>query len=275
MTPLAEQILGRAGRSIWVLQAAVGLVLLIACANVANLLLARAETRQREFAVLTALGAGRGRLLRKAMTESVILSVAGGALGVLLARAGVEALVRAYPASLPRIGEVAVDLRVMLVSLAVAVVCGLLFGLAPMMQTRSDATAETLKSGPRGSSGTTRHHLRRALVMAETALAVIVVVGAGLLLRTVHNLTAVDAGFDRSRLVTFSITLPRGRASTSSSRVRTYQRLLEQLRAVPGVACGLRDDQPAARARGHLQPDGDRQQYGDVRAVDPRSTTSA
>jgi predicted permease len=234
MTPLADQILGRASRSIWVLQAAVGLVLLIACANVANLLLARAETRQREFAVLTALGAGRGRLLRKVLTESVILSVAGGALGVLLARAGVEALVRAYPASLPRIGEAAVDLRVMLVTLAVAVFCGLLFGLAPMMHTRSDATAETLKSGPRGSSGTTRHHVRRAVVMAETALAVIVVVAAGLLLRTVHNLTAVDAGFDRSRLVTFSITLPRV-SFNLVGRVRAYQRLLDQLRAVPGV----------------------------------------
>ena len=133
MTPLADQILGRAGRSIWVLQAAVGLVLLIACANVANLLLARAETRRREFAVLTALGAGRGRLVRKILTESVILSVAGGALGVLFARAGVEALVRAYPASLPRIGEVTVDPPVMLVSFAVAVTCGLLFGLAPML----------------------------------------------------------------------------------------------------------------------------------------------
>jgi predicted permease len=243
MTPLADQILGPAGRSIWVLQAAVGLVLLIACANVANLLLARAETRQHEFAVLTALGAGRGRLLRKAVTESVILSVAGGALGVLSARAGLEALVRAYPDSLPRIGEVAVDLRVMLVSFAVAVVCGLLSGLAPMMHTRSDAMGETLKSGPRGSTGTTRHHIRRALVMAEVALAVIVVVGAGLLLRTVHNLTAVDGGFDRSRLVTFSITLPLTASDLRTaavgvprrSRTRIYQRLLKQLRALPGV----------------------------------------
>jgi hypothetical protein len=111
---------------------------------VANLLLARAETRQREFAVLTALGAGRGRLLCKAMTESIILSVAGGALGVLLARVAVEALVRAYPASLPRIGEIAVDPRVMLVSFAVADACGLLFGLVPMMYRCSDATVETL-----------------------------------------------------------------------------------------------------------------------------------
>ena len=175
MTPLTDQILGRAGRSIWVLQAAVGLVLLIACANVANLLLARGETRQREFAVLTAVGASRGRLLRKAITESVTLSFAGGALGVLLAHAGVGALVRAHPDSLPRINEVNVDTPVMLVSFAVAVVCGVLFGLAPMMRTHSNSTADTLKSGPRGSAGTTRHHVRRALVVAEISLALMVV----------------------------------------------------------------------------------------------------
>ena len=208
MTPLADQILGRAGRAIWILQAAVGLVLLIAGVNVANLLLARAATRRREFAVLTALGAGRGRLIRKAMTESLILSVAGGAAGVLIARAGVAALVRAYPASLPRIGDVAVDLRVTLMAFAVALVCGLFFGLASVVHWRADATSEALKSGQRGSSGTVRHQLRRGLVVAEIALAVMVVVGAGLLLRTVYNLTAVDTGFDRSRLVTFSITLP-------------------------------------------------------------------
>jgi predicted permease len=234
ITPLADQILGRAGRSIWVLQAAVGLVLLIACANVANLLLARAETRQREFAVMTALGAGRSRLVRKALTESVILTIAGGTLGVVLARAGINALVRAYPASFPRIDEVVVDQRVLLVSLAIALVCGVLFGLAPMTHSRSDAVAETLKSGLRGSSGTTRHRLRRALVMAETALAVIVVIGAGLLLRTFQNLTAADAGFDPSRLVTFSVTLP-PTSFDLIGRVRAYQTLLEHLRAVPGV----------------------------------------
>src|SRR4029450_5489713 len=130
--------------------------------------------------------------------------------------------------------EVMVDWRVMLVSFAIAVVCGLVFGLAPMMRTWSDATAEALKSGPRGSSGTARQHVRRALLIAETALAVIVVVGAGLLLRTVHNLTAVDEGFGRSHLVTFSITLPRA-SFDLMGRVRAYQRILDQLRAVPGV----------------------------------------
>jgi predicted permease len=234
MMPLGDRVLGRASQSIWVLQAAVGLVLLIACANVANLLLARAEIRQREFAIMTALGAGRGRLLRAAMTESVILAVAGGALGVLLAYVGVAALVRAYPDSLPRIGEVGVDLRVMLVSFAVAFLCGLLFGLAPVTQTRPPSIVETLKVGLRGSSGTPRHNLRRALVMAETGLAVIVVVGAGLLLRTVHNLTAADVGFDRSRLVTFSVTLPPA-SSDLLGRAHAYQGLLEQLRAVPGI----------------------------------------
>jgi predicted permease len=234
MTPLMDQILGRVSRSIWVLQVTVVLVLLIACANVANLLLARAETRHRELAVLIALGANRSRLLRRALTEAIILSLTGGALGVLLARAALDALVRAYPGSLPRIGDVAVDRRVMLTSLAVSVVCGLLFGLASMMRPHSDTIADALKSAMRGSSGLIRRHARRVFVIAETALAVIVVVGAGLLLRSVHNLEAVDAGFDRSRLLTFSITLP-PRTFDLLARVRAYQRLLERLRGVPGV----------------------------------------
>ena len=233
MVPLTDQILGRVSRSIWVLQAAVGLVLLIGCANVANLLLARAETRRREFAVLTALGAGRGRLVRKAFAEAVVLSLAGGTLGVLLARAVLDVLVRSYPASLPRIEGVAIDLRVMLASFAVCVICGVLFGLASVIRPHSDMIAESLKPSMRGSRGMIRHHARRVFVIAETALAVIVVVGAGLLLRTVHNLKAVDAGFDRSRLLTFSISLPP--ATGLLDRVHAYQRLLNGLRGVPGV----------------------------------------
>jgi predicted permease len=234
MTPLADQILGRAGQAIWLMQAAVGLVLLIACANVANLLLARAASRQREFALLTALGASRGRLVRKTLTESVILASAGAALGVLIARAGTAALIRAYPTSLPRISDVTVDAPVMLASLAIAVCCGLLFGCAPLIHRRPHDTAATLKSETRGASAVMRHRLRHALVIAQTALAVIVVVGTGLLLRTVHNLNAVDMGFDRSRLVTFSITLPRA-SFDLLPRVRAYQELVERLRQVPGV----------------------------------------
>lgn len=242
MTPLAERILGRAARSIWVLQTAVGLVLLIACANVANLLLARAESRRRDFAVLTALGASQGQILRKASIESVLLALGGCALGMVIARTGLQILIRAYPDSLPRIEDVALDMRVLLASLVVAVMCGLLFGLAPMLHTGAAVTAPALKSGGRGSSGT-RHHLRGGLVMVETALTVIVAVGAGLLLRTVHNLTAVDPGFQRAHLLTFSITLPleTNDARTaivgvpSAERSRTYQRIVDRLRSSPGI----------------------------------------
>lgn len=235
MEPLQDQILGSAGRSIWVLQAAVGCVLLIACANLANLLLARAESRHREFAVRTAIGATRWRLLRQFMTEGVLLSLVGGALGVVLARVGIRALLSAYPASLPRTSEVSVDVPVLLFTLGVALVTGVLVGLAPLMHTRASGLLTALKEGGgKGATNAARHHVRRGLVMAEVALAVMLVIGAGLLLRTVYNLTKVDAGFDRSRLVTFSMTLPQ--ATTSApARLQTYQRLLDKLRAVPGV----------------------------------------
>jgi predicted permease len=235
MKPLAVEMLGAASRSIWLLQAAVGLVLLIACANLANLLLARAETRHREFAVLTALGASSRRLLRRFMTETVLLALAGGALGILLARMGVRALLRAYPTSLPRTSEIAVDPTVLIFTLAVAIASGLFFGLAPMTLMRVRDLVVALKEGAaKGSTTATRHYIRRALVTAEVALAVMVVIGAGLLVRTVYNLTKVDAGFDPSRVVTFSITLPLA-TSDVSARERTYLGLLEKLRAVPGV----------------------------------------
>ncbi len=198
MAPMQDEIIGAASRSIWVLQAAVGFVLLIACANLANLLLARAETRSREFAVRTALGAGRGRLLRQFMTEGVLLSIVGGALGLLLARVGVQALIRAYPTSLPRTSEVTVDPLVLLFTFGVSIATGLIFGLAPIMHTRVKGLVIALKEGgAKGATGAARHHIRRGLVMAEVALAVMLVIGAGLMLRTVYNLTTVDAGFDR------------------------------------------------------------------------------
>jgi putative ABC transport system permease protein len=235
MEPLQEQILGSAGRSIWVLQAAVGFVLLIACANLANLLLARAESRHREFAVRTAIGATRWRLLRQFMTEGVLLSLVGGVIGVVLARIGIRALLAAYPASLPRTSEVTVDVPVLVFTLGIALITGVLVGLAPLMHTRASGLLTALKEGgARGATNAARHHVRRGLVMAEVALAVMLVIGAGLLLRTVYNLTKVDGGFDRSRLVTFSMTLPQA-TTTGSVRLQTYQRLLDTLRSVPGV----------------------------------------
>jgi putative ABC transport system permease protein len=266
MKPMQEEILGAAGRSIWVLQASVGLVLLVACANLANLLLARAESRQREFAVRTAIGASRGRLLQQFLIEGVVLSVAGGALGVVLARAGVQAIIRAYPASLPRTSEVTVDPLVLLFTLGVCAASGTFFGLAPMMHTRITGLVTALKEGGvKGSTGA-RHHVRRGLVMAEIALAVMLVVGAGLLVRTVYNLASVDGGFDRSRLVTFQITLPRGNYPQTSARGRMYQGLLDELRGVAGVQAasvmsGLPPDRPvnanSTTIEGYTPPPGD------------------
>ncbi len=183
----------------------------------------------------TALGASRGRLMRQTMTEGVLLSVGGGVLGLWLARAGVQALVLAYPTSLPRTREVAIDVPVLLFALGVSIGTGLLFGLVPVGQRRvRDLVAVLKEGGDRGASGGGRHHIRRALVMAEVALAMMLVTSAGLLLRTVDNLTRVDTGFDRSRMVTFSMTLPRA-ASDAEGRAQVYQRLLDTLRAAPGV----------------------------------------
>jgi predicted permease len=236
MKPLADEMLGGVSRSIWVLQAAVGFVLLIACANLANLRLARAETRHREFAVRTAIGASRGRLLQQFMTESVLLSIVGGVLGVLLARVAVRALVAAYPTTLPRTTGIAVDPIVLGFTFVVAVASGVLFGLAPIMHTRAKGLVTALKEGgDKGATGAARHRVRQSLVTAEVALAVMVVIAAGLLVRTVYNLTNVDAGFNRSRLVTFSITLPRVNYPQASARFQMYQRVLDALRAVPGV----------------------------------------
>jgi len=264
--PLQDVILGSAGRSIWVLQASVGIVLLIACVNLANLLMVRAETRRREFAVRAALGASRGRLVRQFMTEAVLLSIGGGVLGLLFANAGVRALIHAYPNALPRMGEVTVDWTVLLFTFGVSVVTGLLFGLAPLARTRMTTAATALtECGTRGIIGSARHRMRSGLVVAEIALAVMLVIGAGLLVRTVYNLTNVDAGFDRSHLVTFSITAPE-RAYPKSSRGQMYQRLLEALRAIPGVqsataVSGLPPARPHDGEDGFIEnytsPDGD------------------
>jgi predicted permease len=229
-----DAIVGDARRSIWIMQVAVAFFLLIACANLANLLMARAESRRREFAVRAALGASRSRLLRQTMTEGVMLCAAGGMLGLWLAHISVQALIRAYPTSVPRMSAISIDLFVLLFALCVSMATGVLFGLAPVAQGRmNDLVTAFKEGGDRGASGAGRHHVRRALVVVEVALAVMLVIGAGLLIRTVYNLTSVDAGFDRSRLVTFSMTLPE--PYEPDTRGPAYQRLLDKLRAAPGV----------------------------------------
>jgi predicted permease len=232
--PVQDAIVGDARRSIWIMQAAVGLFLLIACANLANLLMARAESRRREFAVRAALGASRSRLFRQTMTEGVMLCVAGGMLGLWLAHLAVQALIRGYPPSVPRTSEISIDRFVRLVALGVSMATAVLFGLAPVAQGRiNDLVTAFKEGGNRGASTAGRHHVRGALVVVEVALAVMLVIGAGLLIRTVYNLTSVDAGFDRSRLVTFSMTL--AEPYDPDTRGPAYRRLLDKLRAAPGV----------------------------------------
>ena len=248
MVALQDQIVSPASRAIWMLQVAAGFVLLIGCANLANLLLARAAIRRREFAVRTALGATRRRLLRQFIAEGALLSIAGGALALWLAHVGVHTLTQAYPAALPRSTEVSVDLPVLLFVGGVAIATSLFFGLAQLRQIGGKGLAVALtEAGTKGATGGTRHHVRRGLVVAEVALAVILVLGAGLLIRTVSNLANVDAGFDKSRLVTFSINLPEQTYPGALLRVQTFERLLDALRAVPGVE--------AATAMSGLPPD--------------------
>jgi putative ABC transport system permease protein len=231
---LQNAIVGNASRPILVLQAAVGFVLLIVCANLANLVIARAGSRRREFVLRTALGASRGRLLRQSLTEGAVMSGAGGILGLWLASAGVRALIRAYPTSIPRTSDLTIDLPVLLVALGLLTGTALLFGFVSLGRRRTSSMMTALKEGARAASGAWRHYARRGLVVAQVAFAVMLVIGAGLLVQTVYNLTRIDAGFDRSRLVTFSMTLPMAN-SEPATRAQAYQRVLDRLRSIPGV----------------------------------------
>ncbi len=233
--PLKDEVVGPAARSIWMLQASVGLVLLIACANLASLFMARADTRRRELAVRAALGATPGRLLQQFITEGLLLSVAGGALGVIVAQAAIAIFVRTYPDGLPRTSSLEVDGVVLLFAAGVAVVSALLFACAPLVHTRIQGLAAVIREGTDRHAGGPRPWLRAWLVIAEVALAVILVTGAGLLARSVLNLTNVDVGFNRSRLITFSTTLPQARYPQLASRVDGYQSILERMRGIPGI----------------------------------------
>jgi predicted permease len=234
--PLKSDMVGGINTALWVLQGAVGFVLLIACANLANLILARSESRQREFAIRSALGAGRWRLLRQFMTEGVLLALAGGALGAAVGFGGLRALLASNPDSIPRSLEIALDWKVLAFTAAVSVITGLVFGMAPLLHLREQVVSVTLKEGgQRTTAGSARARVRSGLVMAEVALAVILVVGAGLLLRSFQKLMTADPGFNRERLTTFGLVLPGTAYPKPESRVAFFNRLLGRLREVPGV----------------------------------------
>jgi putative ABC transport system permease protein len=215
---------------------AVGFVLLIACANVGNLLLARAEARQKEIAVRSALGAGRGRLLRQFLTEGVVLSVVGGALGLLLGYAGTKVLVATNPDGIPRAAEIKLDGVVILFTLGVSVITGLLFGLAPAMHlTTRNVNRSIRDGGGRTTAGSHRLQVRRLLVISEVALAVVLVVGSGLMLRSLAKLLDVDPGFKPDGLLTFQLFLPQANYADPAAQIAFYDRFLPRLRALPGV----------------------------------------
>ncbi|MGH9778816.1 MAG: ABC transporter permease [Candidatus Acidiferrales bacterium] len=234
--PLHEVVVGDVRRPLLILLGAVGLVLLIACANVANLLLARATARQREIALRAALGAGRGRLVRQLLTESLLLAMAGCALGLLLAWWGIAALVAASPPQLPRVSAIQVDRVALAFAVAVGALTGLLFGLAPALQNTRTHLAEALKEGVRGAGGGLPHNrLRRGLIVAEMALSVTLLVGAGLLTRSLLRLLDVDPGFRPENLVTMTISFSSAKYSQEGRNRAFVEELLPRLESLPGV----------------------------------------
>ena len=236
VVPLYHEVVGPDERLLLVLLGAVGLVLLIACANVANLLLARATARQREIAVRAALGAPRSRLIRQMLTESLLIAFVGGALGMALAMGGVRALVPFLPADFPRAGSIHVNAAVLTFTLLIALATGLVFGLAPALEAARADVQQGLREGGRGSTvGGARLRLRNALVVAEVGLASVLLIGAGLMLRSFVNLLRMDPGFRPEHVLTTTLSLPNTEYKTSAAVARFYNQLTANLGAAPGV----------------------------------------
>lgn len=235
LVPLHSDLVGDYRQSLLVVFAAVGCVLLIACANVANLMLARATARYKEIAVRAALGAGRGRIVRQLLTESLLLSLGGGLLGLLLARWGMEALLRFVPENLPRLSDIALDRWALGFTFTVSLLTGIVFGIAPALQASKVDLIEAMKDGARGSSSSGKARLRGALIVAEVAVALVLLVGAGLLLQTFVKLQRVDLGFDVRNVLTATVELPEAQYARPEQKITFYQRLQERVRALPGV----------------------------------------
>jgi predicted permease len=233
--PLKEQMVGNVQRLLLVLLAAVGFVLLIACVNVANLMMARSMGRDREFAVRAALGAGRGRIVRQLLTESLLLALAGGSLGLMLAAWGTKVALQHLPSGLPRASEVGMDWKVLVFTAGVVLLCGILFGLAPAVRVSKPNLHDTLKEGGRGSGGG-KQRVQGAFVVVEMAMALVLLIAAGLMIRSLNALWRVNPGFDSHNVLTFGVSLPSSMRDASPDAIRAALREIQgKLGSTPGV----------------------------------------
>jgi putative ABC transport system permease protein len=236
LVPLREELVGNVRPALLVLLAAVGFLLVMACVNVANLLLARSAARQKEIAIRTALGAGRGRIVAQLLSESVLLALAGGALGLALARGVVALVARLGPASIPRLAEARIDARLFLFALGVSLATGILFGIAPAIHiSGANLNAALTEVGRGGTTGRSGRVVRSALVAAEVALAVVVLIGAGLLMRSFVGLRSADPGFQPAGLLTLRVPLAGGRNAAPDRRIAFFQQVADRVAALPGV----------------------------------------
>ena len=236
--PLKQEIVGDVGRVLWVLMGTIGLVLLIACANVANLLLVRVDGRQQELAIRAALGAGRGRIARELVVESVVLGLCGGAAGLALAYGAVRLLTVLAPSNLPRLADIAVDAPVLLFTLAVSLLAGLLFSAIPVVKYAGPRLNASLRAGGRTlSDSRERHRARNVLVVAQVALALVLLVGSGLMIRTFRALKHVEPGFTHpEEVLTLRISIPSSQAKAAVDVLRTEEAIADRIAAVPGVS---------------------------------------
>jgi predicted permease len=236
--PLKNDVVGDVGKVLWVLMGTIGIVLFIACANVANLLLVRAEGRQQELAIRAALGASRGRIARELLLESITLGVLGGALGIGLADAALRALVAIGPVGLPRMDEISLDTQVLLFAIAISLASGLLFGLIPVFKYAVPQLGTALRQGGRTlSDGRERHRARSVLVVVQVALALVLLISSGLMIRTLRALRQVEPGFHQpAEILTLRLSIPDAQAPKAEQVVRLYEGILQKLAAIPGVA---------------------------------------